>query len=117
MLAGLILAGGASRRMGEPKALLDIWGETFVDRLIRVLGAHCDPVVVVLGHEAERVRAGVERAAEFVINPAPGRGQLSSMQCGLRAVPGECDGVMFTPVDYPAVKESTVAAVAGRMGD
>jgi molybdenum cofactor cytidylyltransferase len=47
----------------------------------------------------------------LVLNPDYARGQLSSMQCGLRAVPSEADGVLFTLVDHPAVSESTVGAL------
>jgi molybdenum cofactor cytidylyltransferase len=114
MIAGLILAGGASRRVGSPKALLEYGGETFLDRLITALGAHCSPVIVVLGHDAERIRADCRRGGDvtFVLNPEPERGQLTSLQCGLRAVPAECEGVMFTPVDYPKVRDTTVAKLA-----
>ena len=49
VIAGIILAAGASSRMGSPKALLDYRGETFVNRLVRVLSGVCDPVIVVLG--------------------------------------------------------------------
>jgi len=114
MIAGLILAAGASRRVGSPKALLEYNGETFLDRLIAALGAHCSPVIVVLGHDAEKIRAGCQRGREvtFVLNPDPERGQLTSLQCGLKAVPAECEGVMFTPVDYPKVRDTTVEKLA-----
>ena len=59
-IAGLILAGGASRRMGTAKALLTLRGETFLDRLIRVIGECCDPVVVVLGHGRGREHGASE---------------------------------------------------------
>jgi CTP:molybdopterin cytidylyltransferase MocA len=93
-VAGLILAAGASTRMGRPKPLLVYQGETFLDRLIRVFGTCCSPVVVVLGHGAETIRAGLRRAAEAVIvlNENWANGQLSSMQCGLRAVPADAAG-------------------------
>lgn len=114
MIAGLILAAGASRRVGSPKALLEYGGATFLDRLIASLGAHCSPVIVVLGHDAEKIRAGCRRGGEvtFVLNPDPERGQLASLQCGLAAVPAECEGVMFTPVDYPKVRDTTVEKLA-----
>lgn len=113
-VAGIILAGGASRRMGSPKPLLLIGKETFLDRLIRVLGAVCDPVIVVLGHQSAEILAGIKRSEEamLVVNPEPDRGQLSSLQCGLRAVPADCGAVLFMPVDHPAVEASTVDALA-----
>ena len=115
-LAGFILAGGESRRMGSPKALLDFDGETFLDRLILTLGGSCSPVIVVLGCEPQRIRAGLHHAelATFVTNQDYRRGQLSSLQRGLAAVPPEAEGVMFTPVDYPAVRPSTIARIARR---
>lgn len=118
MIAGIILAGGASSRMGSPKPLLLLDGETFLDRLIRVLGAACRPVIVVLGYHAAEVAAAMSQDGEAttVVNPNPEGGQLSSLQCGLRAMPAECDAAMFVPVDHPAVEESTVEALARAMG-
>lgn len=115
-LAGLILAAGESRRMGTPKALLELAGETFLDRLILTLGQPCSPVIVVLGCESQKIRAGLRRGdlAAFVLNPDYRRGQLSSLQCGLAAVSPEAEGVMFTPVDYPSVLPSTVTRMARR---
>jgi molybdenum cofactor cytidylyltransferase len=96
--------------MGSAKALLPYDGETFADRLIRIFRSVCDPVVVVLGHDAERIRAGLERPASFVVNRDYEAGQLSSLQCGLRAA-GDVDAAFFTPVDYPAIKQETVLAL------
>jgi molybdenum cofactor cytidylyltransferase len=111
--AGLILAAGASRRLGRTKALLTLSGETFVDRLIRMMAPQVSELVVVLGFHEARVREEAKRLAEatVVVNPAPEGGQLSSMQCGLRAIRPEAQGVLFTPVDYAGVREDTVVAV------
>jgi CTP:molybdopterin cytidylyltransferase MocA len=108
--AGLILAAGESSRMGSAKALLEYRGETFIDRLIRCFSAYCSSVIVVLGHEPEVIRAGVRSAgnAVFVLNPDYSRGQFSSMQCGLRAVPEDAEGILFTPVDHPNIEPATV---------
>jgi molybdenum cofactor cytidylyltransferase len=100
--------------MGSPKALLDYCGETFLDRLIGLFSAVCDPVIVVLGYEADRIRAELRRAgdARFVINPDPDRGMLSSFQCGLRELPADVHGVLFTLVDHPAVNSATLTSLA-----
>ena len=56
------------------------------------------------------IRAGLRAAdsATIVVNPDYPLGQLSSMQCGLRAVPEKARGVLFTLVDHPAVRDSTI---------
>jgi molybdenum cofactor cytidylyltransferase len=112
VIAGVILAAGASSRMGAPKALLEYRGESFVGRLARVLGTVCKPVIVVLGYHAEVIRQQVPAAAQIVVNQDPGRGQLSSLQTGLAGLPAETDGFAFIPVDSPAVEADTVAKLA-----
>lgn len=99
--------------MGFPKALLEAAGETFVDRLAGILAERCERVIVVLGHHADAVREGMRRAgqAELVVNPRPEDGQLASLQCGLAAVPGGAEAVIFTPVDCPGVSPGTIAAL------
>lgn len=112
-VAGVILAGGASRRMGFPKALLDYRGETFLDRLIRIFSSSCRSVTVVLGAEADRIRSELRApgAARFVINSEWENGQVTSFQTALRGIGDSPDAVLFTPVDYPSIDPTTVAAV------
>ncbi len=117
LLAGVILAAGESSRMGRPKALLPAPGwdppENFLDRMIGLLAAHADPIIVVLGAHTDTIREGSARASQatFVVNQRYPEGQLSSLQCGLRAVPEQAAGVIFTPVDFPRVLADTVAGV------
>jgi molybdenum cofactor cytidylyltransferase len=112
-IAALILSAGESRRMGSPKALLTFQGETFLDRLIgKLQAANCAPIVVVLGHNATRIRSRVRRpGAQFTLNPDYARGMLTSLQCGLRAVPGDATHVLFTLVDHPNPATGTLAAL------
>ena len=100
---GIILAAGFSSRMGRTKALLDYQGETFVDRVRRTLRPYCDKVFVVGAPGAEFAD---------VVNPDPARGMLSSLQCGLTALPADTEGVFFTLVDLPAIEVSTVKLLA-----
>jgi molybdenum cofactor cytidylyltransferase len=102
--------------MGSPKALLRFQNETFLDRLIGLFSAVCDPIVVVVGLHADKIRSGIERGNHvlFAVNPDPDRGMLSSLQCGLALVPAEADAVMFLPVDHPQIALDTVRRVAER---
>jgi CTP:molybdopterin cytidylyltransferase MocA len=97
--------------MGSPKALLPYGNETFLDRLCRVFGARCAPVIVVLGASADEIRSRTLAPVTFIVNPNYQAGQTGSMQCGLRAVPAECPGVLFTLVDHPAVAAATLDAL------
>ena len=99
--------------MGSPKALLTYRNQTFLDRLTGLFGPCCSPVIVVLGAGADAIRAA-SAPAEFVVNAGWRRGQTSSMQCGLAAVPAEAEGVLVTLVDHPAVEAATIAALLGR---
>jgi molybdenum cofactor cytidylyltransferase len=112
VIAGIILAAGASSRMGSPKSLLEYRNETFVERLVRVISRVCDPVMVVLGYHADAIRPAVTGNAAVVINPAPERGQMSSLQTALLALPFDAEGFLFTPVDSPAVEIETVERLA-----
>jgi molybdenum cofactor cytidylyltransferase len=117
-IAGIILSGGASRRMGTPKALLRFQNETFLDRLIGLFSIICDPIIVVVGLHADNIRSGIERGRDvlFAVNPDPERGMLSSLQCGLALVPRDAAAAMFLPVDHPHLEISTLETLAARFG-
>jgi molybdenum cofactor cytidylyltransferase len=99
--------------MGTPKALLQYQGQTFLDRLIGLFARHCSPVIVVLGAQPDGIRQKLHRAdeAQLVDNPDYPLGQITSMQCGLRALPRSVDRVLFTLADHPAVQPRTVAGL------
>lgn len=116
MLPALILAAGASTRMGTPKALLPGRdGRPFILGIIATLRtAGLDHLVVVTGPHHDPIAATLAAAgdtARLIRNPDPSRGQLSSIWCGLDAIPPEAEGVLMTLVDVPAIAASTVTAV------
>ena len=97
--------------MGRPKALLPLGaGDTFVSRVVTTL-LHAGVARVVVVARAEWspmiARLPAERT-DVVINPAPDRGQLSSLQCGLAALPGAWSSVLITLVDVPLTAVDTV---------
>lgn len=119
MIPALVLAAGRSSRMGAAKATLPLGSETFLSRIVRTFrDAGVDDVVVVLGHEAERiagVAAHVRLPARVVVNAEYDRGQLSSLQTGLSLIdrPG-VQAMLMTLVDVPLFAASTVSAVLER---
>lgn len=114
--AGIILAGGESRRMGRPKAFLPFRGGTFLSVLAGTLQTSCSSVVAVFGFDGENIRQFAPASVATVVNPRYEFGMLTSLQTGLQAVlqPPEStfDAVLFTLVDHPAVKPATVALLA-----
>lgn len=137
MIVAVLLAAGASRRMGRPKALAPAAGETFVARGIRTLWSACDRVVIVLGADAARIRRATAREIErlaganelrgaaprepeagrleasFVVNRAWRSGMLGSARLGLRAALRQRpEAILLAPVDHPSVRARTVTDLA-----
>jgi CTP:molybdopterin cytidylyltransferase MocA len=116
MLAAVILSGGASRRMGTPKALLPYRGGTFLEHLLKVTE---HPRIgwrrVVLGADAGAIVAGAEfRADEVVINQNWEEGQLSSIQAGVRSLPDGTDGMLLCLIDHPLISRELVGELIER---
>lgn len=110
-VAGLLLAAGAGRRYGMPKALVVRDGRMLVERGLATLrDAGCDPVAVVLGAAARQVRAGSDLAGATVIdNPEWDTGMGSSLRAGLAELAeSTVDAVAVQLVDTPGI---TAAAV------
>lgn len=113
-ITGLILAAGESRRMGSPKALLDYRGATFIETIADLFASRCASVIAVLGAHADQILAhhwGRPASLRIVHNPDYLAGQTSSLQAGLRALPADSDGVLFTLVDHPAVAPESLDAL------
>jgi len=130
-LCAVILAAGDSTRMGRDKALLpwppvpsgELFRQTFLSAAIAALGPFNDMVLVVGGNNAENIApVAYSNGAFLVRNPAPERGQFSSLQAGLQEVLNRGrDAAMITLVDRPPADHATlrnlrdafIASVAG----
>src|SRR5436190_14249718 len=118
MTPAIVLAAGASTRMGRPKALLAAGDRTFIRRILETLRDSGVPeavVVVRAGQEQVIVEVEASGFGRTVLNPRAEEGQLSSLVAGLDAVDGPgVDGVLVTLVDVPLIGAAAVRTLLER---
>jgi molybdenum cofactor cytidylyltransferase len=116
MLAAVILSGGASSRMGSPKALLPYQGRPFLEHLLEVTTHEKIGVRrVILGAEAEVIAKTIALPAEeVVINKEWEQGQLSSLQAAIRSLPAGTDGLLLCLIDHPLISAALVSDLIER---
>jgi len=107
--AGLVLAAGAGKRFGQPKALVEYDGRSLLDRAVATLRAGgCRQVLAVLGAGAEQALSAATEAFTPVLNRRWGQGLSTSLKAGLAALPERYDGVVVTLVDQPRIEAEAV---------
>jgi molybdenum cofactor cytidylyltransferase len=113
---GLVLAAGQSRRLGQPKQLLDLAGKPLVAHIVEhALAAPLDGVVVVTGSHASEVELALRGVPVYrVFNPHFAQGQGSSLAAGVRAMPSTVDAVVVMLGDVPGVMPDAIGAVVAR---
>ena len=111
MIAAIIPAAGQSRRMGAQKQLLPWAGTTVIGHIVdELLRSEIDEVCVVVGHQSDQItQALAGRNVRLVLNPDYRRTEmLSSVCCGLRALPPACVAVLVALGDQPAITAELV---------
>jgi len=111
MIGAIVLAAGRSRRMGTQKLLLPWAGQTVIGHIVdQVLTAGVKHVFVVIGADRDAVsQALADRPVTFITNPDPDAEMLSSVRCGIRVLPPECDAAMVVLGDQPGIQATDIA--------
>lgn len=101
--------------MGEPKALLELGGTTFLARIIEALRkGGCDPVIVVAGGHQQPMSANIAGSAAalgaiVITNPDPESEQVDSIRLAIEALPPNIKTIVVSPVDAPLIRADTVS--------
>ena len=117
-VGGLVLAAGAGRRFGGVKQLAELDGVPLLQHAVDAMLAvpAIDPVRVVLGAGADRVRGAVDLGdAEALVCEDWEEGMAASLRCGVRALPG-CAWIIVTLGDQPRITPQVIAAIVDRAG-
>ncbi len=113
-VAALILAGGHSRRLGQPKQLLDLGGRPLLQYAVDTARSTdgIDQVVLALGHAADDIRAAVDTTGcRVVVTDRSAGGCSGSITAGMADVDADTDGVVLLPGDQPGLRADTITTV------
>lgn len=119
-VGAVVLAAGRSSRFGDGHKLLALWrGQPLVAHVVdAIAAAGLPPPVVVLGHQADAVRAALAgRDVRFVMAADWADGMGRSLAAGIAAVPDDWDAALVCLADMPAVEPDLIAALAAAAGD
>lgn len=115
-VAGLLLAAGASTRMGQNKLFLELEGETLLRRVAKcAITADLDPVIVVLGYEAGKAqRELADLSVQTIVNEDYEKGVNSSVRLGIAAIPANVGAAVVMLADMPLVTTQMLAKLLTR---
>ena len=110
MIAAIVPAAGYSHRMGTQKLLLPFGDTTIIGQVVdELLRSRVGEVYVVVGRQAERIEAALSgRKVSIVVNPEYAQGMLSSVRCGVRALPLSCEAIVVALGDQPGITAELV---------
>lgn len=114
-LGAVVLCGGQSRRMGQPKAWLPFGPERMLQRVVRLVGEAARPIVVVAAPGQEL--PPLPDWASIVRDPVSGRGPLQGLAAGLAALPESVELAFATATDVPFLQPAWIHRLVDLMGD
>jgi len=109
MICAIVLAAGASRRMGRPKMLLPFGEKTIIGHVVDQIIPAVDQTIVVTPIHTNIAEALGNRPVTSIPNPDPDGDMLSSVRCGLRALPEPCRGILLAIGDQPAITTQLIS--------
>jgi molybdenum cofactor cytidylyltransferase len=114
VISGVVLAAGTSSRLGRPKQLLELQGRPLLQHVVDAAeGSGLDEVVVVLGHEAERIASALELppGARVAVNEDYEAGQSASLRTGLSSLDSRADAAAILLGDQPGLTSAAIRKV------
>ena len=120
MISGIVLAAGTASRFGSTKQIVEVDGKPLVQHAIdTAAAAELDEIVVVLGHDSERVRAVLELPsnARVIVNERFAEGQSTSLAAGLQALDPASEAAVVLLGDQPGVLPEEIRTLVKRFAE
>ncbi|MPZ12962.1 MAG: NTP transferase domain-containing protein [Chloroflexi bacterium] len=113
VVAAIVLAAGESSRMGQPKPLLPLDGETFLGHLLaEIRSSRVDQTIVVVGHRPDVILSAMPEIAPLVVvNHNYALGQLSSLRVGLDTLGERADAILLSLADHPFASHTLIDTI------